>query len=384
MSMEAAIQELFASPLMKGVVSNPKGETEFRQVRFRRLNHRYQVEKLTQKQAFHSDCDGAELAKLVEELLGQGFRQVDAWSQDMAYCLKVSKKGKATLLKKGQSNVKPEAAHNRQKQYILKENTCIPPLVDLGVFTQEGKVVRSMYDKFRQINRFTELIRDGMEELGKDNIHILDFGCGKSYLTFILYHYLTQVREMETHITGLDLKTEVIANCNKLAEKYGYENLRFQVGDINGYTCETPPDMVISLHACDTATDYALFNAVQWDCKLIYSVPCCQHEVNGQIQGGDLSLLTRYGLIQERFSALATDALRGALLEACGYKIQMLEFVDFSHSPKNLLIRGVKKAVPMEKRKKALAEALRLMEQFSVEPTLYRLLKDAGYLPDGK
>ena len=383
MNIEEAIKELFANPLLKGVISNPKGETEFRQIRFRQLREGYQIEKLTQKQAFHDDCDKEALADVVEAFLHQGFRQLDAWSEDTAFCLKISKKGKVTLLKKNQATQK-DTAHNREKQYLLKEDTCIPPLVDLGVFTKEGKVVRSMYGKFRQINRFTELIRDGMEELKQSEIHILDFGCGKSYLTFILYHYLTQVRGMQTHITGLDLKAEVIADCNRLAEKYGYENLQFQVGDINGYTCQTPPDMVISLHACDTATDYALFNAVQWNCKLIYSVPCCQHEVNAQIQGGDLTLLTRYGLIQERFSALATDALRGALLEACGYQVQMLEFVDFSHSPKNLLIRAVKKNVSAEKRRKALSQAEMLMKQFSIEPTLYRLLKEDGYLPESK
>lgn len=381
--MKEAVKELFAHALIKGVISNPKGETTYRQVRFKKHKEGYQLEQLTQTQAFHQDCDKETLAGVVEKLLQEGFRQVDAWSEDTAFCLKVSKKGKATLLKK-QQKTKIDTDHNRKKQYLLKEDVCIEPLIDLGVFTKEGKVVQSMYGKFRQINRFAELIRDGMEEMKQDKIHILDFGCGKSYLTFILYYYLTHVRSMEAHITGLDLKADVIADCNQLAEKYDYENLHFQVGDIHGYTCETPPDMVISLHACDTATDYALFNAVQWGCKLIYSVPCCQHEVNGQIEGKDLALLTRYGLIQERFSALATDALRGALLEASGYQVQMLEFVDFSHSPKNLLIRCVKKSVSLEKRKRALEQAERLMEQFSVKPTLYSLLKDGGFLPELK
>lgn len=381
--MKEAVKELFEHALIKGVISNPKGETTYRQVRFKKHKEGYQLEQLTQTQAFHQDCDKETLAGVVEKLLQEGFRQVDAWSEDTAFCLKVSKKGKATLLKK-QQKTKIDTDHNRKKQYLLKEDVCIEPLIDLGVFTKEGKVVQSMYGKFRQINRFAELIRDGMEEMKQDKIHILDFGCGKSYLTFILYYYLTHVRSMEAHITGLDLKADVIADCNQLAEKYDYENLHFQVGDIHGYTCETPPDMVISLHACDTATDYALFNAVQWGCKLIYSVPCCQHEVNGQIEGKDLALLTRYGLIQERFSALATDALRGALLEASGYQVQMLEFVDFSHSPKNLLIRCVKKSVSLEKRKRALEQAERLMEQFSVKPTLYSLLKDGGFLPELK
>ncbi len=376
---DAVKQVVLASPL-KGVISNPKGESEWIKIRFRWLNDRYQIEKLTQKQAFHTNVSAHAMEQTILEFFEQGFRQLDAWSRDTAFSIKVSKKGKVTLLKKAEQT-KVETSHNREKNYLLKENTEIPPLIDLGIFTKEGKVVKSRYDKFKQINRFTELIRDGMEEFGKDKIHILDFGCGKSYLTFILYHYLNNVRGMEPHITGLDLKEDVIAKCNRLAKTYGYENLNFQVGNINGYTCETPPDMVISLHACDTATDYALFNAVDWDAKLIYSVPCCQHEAYGQIQGGDLSLLTRYGLIQERFSALATDAIRGALLEACGYQVQMLEFVDMTHSPKNLLIRAVKKPVSMEKRKQAFYEAKALMEQFALSPTLYRMMREAGKLP---
>ncbi len=375
-----AVKSLCTEPLLKGVVSNPKGEAPWKKVNFRRLEDSYQIEKFTQKQAFHSHCDKPGLEKEIAELLAMGFRQVDAWSEDTAFSLKISKKGKVTLLKKAQTT-QTDTSHNREKQYLLKEDTNIPPLIDLGVFTKEGKVVKSMYGKFRQINRFTELIRDGLEELKQSKLKILDFGCGKSYLTFILYHYLTQVRGMEAEICGLDLKEDVIAKCNRLAEKYGYEQLKFQVGDINGFESEDAPDMVITLHACDTATDYALHHAIRWGCKLIYSVPCCQHELNGQIQGGDLSLLTRYGLIQERFSALSTDAIRGALLEACGYQVQMLEFVDFSHSPKNLLIRAVKKSVSMEKRKKALSDAKNLMQAFEFQPTLYQLLKDENLLP---
>jgi len=380
LTVQEAVAEMFQTPLIRGVISNPKGETQWKKVRFRHLKHGYQLEKFTQKQAFHSDVPEGDMAAEVCKLLEQGFRQVDGWSEHTVFSLKISKKGTVTLLRRKEQSEAAETSHNREKNYILKENTPIPPLVDLGIFTREGKVVQSMYHKFRQINRFTELIRDGMEEFSKDSIRILDFGCGKSYLTFILYHYLVNLRGMNAEITGLDLKEDVIENCNRLAEDYGYEKLRFQAGDVNGYQAEELPDMVITLHACDTATDYALFHAIRWGCGLIYSVPCCQHELNSQIQGGELSLLTRYGLIQERFSALATDALRGALLEACGYQVQMLEFVDFSHSPKNLLIRAVKKPTTKEKRQKALKEAKALMQQFSVTPTLYRLLCEEGLL----
>ncbi len=381
LTQNEAVFAMTDADLLRGVVSNPKGELPWKKVRFRRVKNGYQLEQLTQTQAFHREVSPEEFASALEELLHLGFRQIDAWSRDTAFSLKISKKGKVSLLKRKEVSSQEEE-HNRKKQYLIEEGTAIAPLVDLGIFTKEGKVVQSMYHKFRQINRFTELIRDGMNEFEKDSIRILDFGCGKSYLTFILYHYLVNQRGMDAEIIGLDLKTEVIANCNRLAKDYGYHNLRFEAGDVSGYRAEQPPDMVITLHACDTATDHALFHAIRWGCKLVYSVPCCQHELNSQIQGGELSLLTRYGLIQERFSALATDALRGALLEACGYQVQMLEFVDFSHSPKNLLIRAVKKQTSKEKRQKALLEAKALMHQFSVEPTLYKLLIQEGILKE--
>ena len=374
------ITEIFESSIIKGVISNPKSDAPYRRIQFRLIDGRYQIESFTEKQAFHQYCEKGKMAEKLCETMESGYKQLDAWSTDAHFSLKVSKKGKVTLLKQKSTSKIENESHNREKQYILKEHTEIPPLVDLGVFTKDGKVVNSMYSKFRQINRFTELIRDGMDSLNQDKIRILDCGCGKSYLTFILYHYLTVVRKMDAFITGLDLKADVIEKCNMLAEKYNYKNLDFKVGDVNGYKCEEMPDMVISLHACDTATDYSLYNAIKWGCKLIYSVPCCQHELNSQIKSENLSLLTRYGLIQERFSALATDAIRGALLEACGYKVQTTEFVDMEHSPKNLLIRGVKKNLPADKRKEALAEAERLMTEFSFEPTLYKLLKKDGLI----
>jgi SAM-dependent methyltransferase len=287
----------------------------------------------------------------------------------------VSKKGTVTIKQKVQKNeVKPkELSHNRKKRYILEEGTAIPFLVDLGVQTKEGKIVNSRYDKFRQINRFLEFIQDIVEALPKGReLTIVDFGCGKSYLTFAMYHYLKVMKGFDIRVIGLDLKEDVIAYCNELKEKYGYDKMSFTTGDIKNYTGVDAVDMVVTLHACDTATDYALEKAVKWGASVILSVPCCQHELNYQMKNEELNTVFKYGLLKERIAALVTDGLRAEMLEQCGYDTQVLEFIDMEHTPKNILIRGVKRNKVREADFEKYEKCCKALE---VTPTLYTLLK---------
>ncbi len=355
----------------------------------------YQIERFTDKQAFHENVEMDALQDVIFDAFPSIYKQMNIFSDSVQCDYKVTKKGKLLVNRRNLQNVElpggegatakritvegtPLLTHNRKKNYLLKEGTVIPPLVDLGIFTKEGKVVRTMYDKYKQINRFLELVEDVVKDYPNKNLHIIDFGCGKSYLTFILYYYLVEIKGYQVHMTGLDLKEDVIRKCNETAKKYGYENLHFEVGDVNGYQTEKPVDMVVTLHACDTATDYALYNAIQWGAGIILSVPCCQHELNAQVQSEDLSLLTKYGIVKERMSALMTDAIRANVLEHCGYKTQLLEFIDIAHSPKNILIRAVKGNVSKAKRDKAMDEVVKLCEEFHVEQTLVGLMKDSG------
>lgn len=371
------LEQILTDDIKKIVISKQKNkEVSYRKIDIEKKENFYQAAKYTEKQVFHENLQPERLLGWLLERMKSEYGQLNAWSDAKEYSLLISKKGQVSFAKKTRKEqVKMSSDHNRKKNYLLQEGNIIPPLLDMGIFTKEGKVVASMYDKFKQINRFLEIVDDSVKEWEKDELNIIDFGCGKSYLTFILYYYFTEIRKRKVNMIGLDLKEDVIRKCNAAAQKYGYENLKFELGDINGYQCEKPVDIVVTLHACDTATDYALHNALTWKASMIFSVPCCHHEVNGQMRTDDLKLLTKYGIVKERFAALLTDSIRANLLEYSGYKTQLLEFVDLSHTPKNLLIRAVRRDItPRKLREQALREAEAAMEEFHCEPMLYQLL----------
>ena len=341
----------------------------------------FQIEEYTKTQVFHKNLTAGDAGsyltgKLSSDTSSQtaSFKNALVETQSFTANVLVSKKGTITIKKKMNASAKQpkiSLSHNRKKKYILEEGIPVPFLIDLGVMTQNGNIVNAHYDKFRQINRFLEYIEDILPSLptGRE-LRILDFGCGKSYLTFAIYYYLKVLKGYPVRITGLDLKEDVIRHCNELAVKYGYDKLEFLCGDIAYYDGCSQVDMVVTLHACDTATDYALAKAVGWGAKVILSVPCCQHELNKQMKNELLSPVLHYGILKERMAALMTDGLRAQILEANGYRTQILEFIDMAHTPKNLLIRAVYNGHCADNK----AQINELLAAFDVNPTLYRLL----------
>lgn len=341
----------------------------------------FQIEEYTKTQVFHKNLTAGDAGsyltgKLSSDTSSQTaeFKNALVETKSFTANVLVSKKGTITIKKKMNNSAKQpkiSLSHNRKKKYILEEGIPVPFLIDLGVMTQNGSIVNAHYDKFRQINRFLEYIEDILPSLptGRE-LRILDFGCGKSYLTFAIYYYLKVLKGYPVRITGLDLKEDVIRHCNELAVKYGYDKLEFLCGDIAYYDGCSQVDMVVTLHACDTATDYALAKAVGWGAKVILSVPCCQHELNKQMKNDLLSPVLHYGILKERMAALMTDGLRAQILEANGYRTQILEFIDMAHTPKNLLIRAVYNGHCADNK----AQIDELLAAFDVNPTLYRLL----------
>ncbi len=386
MELGQLLREIKEDGLIKASLSSPAEAEGMEKVQIRpvRIKNRdlWQITVFQNSQVFHSNCGIDETMEKIAEWTGAPFRQVQLESIHYRGTVLTGKKGTVTVKKKRKGGIsesratmeKPVLSHNRMRNYIIQEGIPADFLVELSVMTKEGIVVKSRYDKFRQINRFLEFIDDVLPSLpDKKELRIIDFGCGKSYLTFAMYYYLHERMGLNITVTGLDLKAEVIHNCSVLAQKLGYDKLHFKLGDIAGYKDDSGADMVVTLHACDTATDYALAQAVRWGASVILAVPCCQHEVNRQIHCKELAPVLEYGIIKERLSALVTDVMRAQLLKEQGYDTQILEFIDMEHTPKNLLIRAVKRKgmQPAAGGKKS----ERLDEFLQLDTTLQKLLR---------
>ncbi|MBP3338553.1 MAG: SAM-dependent methyltransferase [Lachnospiraceae bacterium] len=383
--LKEALDRIINDKLVSAVISNKRNkENEVDKIKVRPVIIKdellYQVSSFVGPKVLHSNVTIEELKVTLEEDLFVNFSQGQFLGQEEDANILVSKKGQVTVkYKKHSLTEKEPLAHNRKKTYLIEEGTKADFLVELGVMNNDGLVHKNKYDKFRQINRFLEFIDDIIPNLEKDKqIRILDFGCGKSYLTFAMYYYFKKVKNIDVAITGLDLKTDVIRDCNALAKKLKYDNLEFLNGDIADYDGESKVDMVVTLHACDTATDYALYKAVKWNARVILSVPCCQHEINKQIKNQLLNPALKYGIIKERMSALLTDAIRAEALSQVGYDAQILEFIDMEHTPKNILIRAVKKdkIVSAKKCEQQKEQLETLIQELNLSPKIKELLNN--------
>ena len=358
--------------LIDMVISGQKNKSEDKAVNVRirpvilKNEIEYQVSEFVGRKVLHSNHSAADVKKKIIDYMTEDFKQAQINMTDAAATILSSKSKTLTCKykKAGQLKVQRDLSHNRTKKYIIQEGKPVAFMIDLGVMGQDGKIIRTRYDKFRQINRFLEYIEDILPKLDKEReLTIIDFGCGKSYLTFAMYYYLKELKGYNIRIIGLDLKADVIEHCNELRTRYGYDKLDFYVGDIATYKDVDKVDMVVTLHACDTATDYALAKAVKWGAEVILSVPCCQHEANRTIKSDILSPVMDYGILKERMAAIVTDAARDKLLTANGYDTQILEFIDMEHTPKNLLIRAVKSSkedISAREKTKDMLEALNL------------------------
>jgi len=379
-AIDSLIEKILSTEiLVSAILSSPLKKTEAKKITVRPVliqgvTH-YQLTKQIVTQAHHSNLSKKECQIWLSHHL-MNYKQSVIYTQSSDYQILVNKKSKITLLTKPPSKLAVVDTHNRTKHYILQEGAPIPFLVQLGVMSERGKIIPKKSDKFRQINRFLELVEDVLGQLEKrKKIFIVDFGCGKAYLTFALYHYLRCIKNLNVEILGLDLKADVIIYCQDLAQQLGYQkHLHFQLGDIHSYQTQQDIDMVIALHACDTATDAALEKAIKWNSKVILCAPCCQNELYKQVKSSPLNPLLKHGILKERFAALATDALRAQLLEVLGYQTQVVEFIDMEHTPKNLLIRAVKSG-KNENSQQLYQIYLEMKKALQVSPALEKYMK---------
>lgn len=380
MELEEVLEQCLGQNFVHMIISNPKKGDFAGKVDVRCYEDKgtlmFQFARYQNNQVFHLNYAKEEAKNYILSELVPIYRQMQFFTTEKQYTILISKKGKITIKGKNKKSEKPLVlSHNRKKKYILPENEPIPFLIELGVQAEDGRIRDKKQKKFRQINRFLEFIRDVSDKLPKDKeLTIVDFGCGKSYLTFAMYYYLKIMNGYRVRMIGLDLKSDVIQHCNELAKRFGYEELTFLEGDISSFEGVNQVDMVVTLHACDTATDFALDKAIRWGAKVILSVPCCQHEVNAQLKNDRMQPIFKYGIIKERMAALMTDALRANLLEQAGYETQILEFIELEHTPKNLLIRAVK----TDKKQGNMDAYKKFCDEFGISTTLARLQEHEG------
>ena len=381
MTFEKTLSEIFENrTLVKMIAGNRRRKSlEYTKVTVKPVviknEYQYQAEYSYDKKVTHLNIPADEILSFAMALLDD-FKQLNIFTTSGEVQVLASKTDNPRVTARKTEARTAELSHNRDKNYLIAEGTPCDFLVKLGVMNRDGTVKPKHYHKFRQINRFLEIVEDVYPALPTDRtIRIIDFGCGKSYLTFALYYYLHIIKERNVSIVGLDLKKDVIDFCSRTACELGYTNLTFLMGDIADYTGDNA-DMVVTLHACDTATDYALINAVNWNTRVILSVPCCQHELFSQIKNELHQPMLKYGIIKDKFTELLTDALRGLKLEEMGYRVSMIEFTPLEHTSKNIMIKAVK-GMPYKKlQQKAADEYSRLKEFYNVNPAIDMLKKD--------
>lgn len=359
----------------------------------RRDSLSYQIEYTYEKKVTHKNITPGEVAEEAFDLAVSKFKQINIITADEEIQVLANKPEKPRITRTCILHDAPDLSHDKKKNYVIPEGRPCDFLIHLGVMDEKGKVYKKHYSKFRQINRFLEIVDDvspyllknafsGAENINSEKdidielkpLRIIDFGCGKAYLTFALYYYFVKQKKIPCRITGLDLKDDVIKFCQKTADEIGYDGLEFQTGDIADYS-DDAADMVVTLHACDTATDYALINAVKWDTEVILSVPCCQHELFRQIKNDVSAPMLKHGIIKDKFTELLTDGLRGLKLESKGYDVAMIEFTSLEHTSKNIMIKAVKARRPDDKRSlKAAEEYEKLKKEYHVSPSIDQMV----------
>lgn len=379
--LEELLQSVSKGKLAQGTLSSPFDKKSVRAVKIdvRPLMIKdvfaYQVSEHIAGKVFHTNYAPDQCAEYLKGMIRQ-YRQGIFSTEEWYYHVLLGKNLSLKVVRKGSAGGTIPLVHNRKKNHVLQEGVPVPFLIALGIMNESGGIYPKKYDKFRQINRFCEMVRDISDQLPGDRcLEIVDFGCGKAYLTFALHYYLQHLENREVRILGLDLKKDVIENCESLAKRLGLKGLSFAVADINDFDRAGKVDLVIALHACDTATDAAIEKAVRWGAEVILCVPCCQHELYSQIESKELDTLLRHGILRERFAALATDAARAEFLAMLGYDVQVLEFIDTEHTPKNLLIRAVKGS--SEVKKAHASGRYRLFKQaLSITPSIEKRFPD--------